>query len=160
RKEISVGLMIAGVLVGGAGIYVMITKRVFSTFFTFPGGYEAFGLLFIGLTFLGCGVYTQLTLERPATVDAMRLLLLYAGSLTGLLIALVTGLRIVNWWSRYIVGGITVWQGEEGWHFWYCIYGGCIGLALLFGSLLLARVDVRVNPVMRRTLYGYNTGLN
>jgi hypothetical protein len=36
------------------------------------------------------------------------------------------------------------------------------GLGLMFGSFMLARTDIRVNPVLRRVLYGYNaifTGL-
>src|ERR1700719_4151476 len=89
----------------------------------------------------------------------MSSLALYLGSLTGFVIALFTAVRMSIWWNRYIIAGMTMWQGEEGWHFWYCIYLEFFGLALLFGSLLLARTDIRVNVTMRRVLYGYNTVL-
>ena len=159
RKEVAIGLMIVGVAAAGAGVYFFY-KSGFANFASdFPGGPEALCLIVIGVALLGGGLYTFLNLDRPATVETIRLLTLYSGSLTGFAIALFTAVRMRAWWNRYFLSGMANWQGDEGWHFWLCIYVEFFGLALLFGSLLLARIDIRANVSMRRTLYGYNAVL-
>jgi hypothetical protein len=160
RKEVAMGLMVLGVLLAGAGIYFLFYKGGLTNFRSnFPGGPEGLCLFVIGGVLLGGGLWNFLSLERPATVDTMRLLTLYAGSLSGFAIAIFTAVRISAWWNRYIVAGMPSWQGEDAWRFWYCIYVECFGLMLLFGSLMLARVDIRVKVTMRRMLYGYNAAL-
>lgn len=156
RKQIAVVLMILGgaMIVGGGSYALAKTWRELGG--RFP---EGGGLFLIGLIFFSAGLWTQLTLDRPATTYTMRMLLLYVGGLTGFLLALMTALRVLLWWNRYFAAGIKVWQGDEGWHFWACAYVSLIGLGLLFASLLLAQVDIRSSAPMRRLLYGYNAVL-
>jgi hypothetical protein len=160
RKNVAIGLMIAGGLVAALGLWCMFRGAGFREFFgRYPGGPEGIGLFLIGMVLLGGGLWTQLTLEQPATPETMRLLALYAGSLTGFFIAVFTGLRVIGWWTRYFAGGMRSWQGEDSWRFWACAYAELAGLLLLFGSLLLGRAEVRAKPIMRRLLYGYNAVL-
>ncbi len=165
RPQLGIIMAGLGLALAGLGVYFLIgIMRVGDHRWTefvgrFPnGGPEALGLIFIGLVFLGGGLYTILTQDRPATLESMRLLLLFTGSLTGLSIAVATALRVAVWWTSYFAGGIRMWQDVEGWRFWLCAYVELFGLFLLFGSLLLARVDIRVHVGMRRLLYGYNAG--
>jgi hypothetical protein len=83
------------------------------------------------------------------------------GGSIGLVIALMTLARV--WlWRETLIGGPLAWRGENGWRMWLCVYLELFGLGLMFGSFMLARTDIRVNPVLRRVLYGYNaifTGL-
>jgi hypothetical protein len=155
RKEVAIGLMVLGGLLLALGVYMVWSKGGLREF----PGLEGVGVAAVGLALLGAGLFTYLNLERPGTIDAMRLLLLYCGSMTGLLFGLTMGVRILMWWNRYFLAGSTVWQSEEGWRFWFCIYVAFFSLALLFGSLMLGRADVRASATIRRTVFGYNTGL-
>jgi len=152
RNQLGLGLTIVGLALGGFGIFLLVKGGLEN----FP---EGLGLLSIALVLVSAGLWTQLTLARPATIDTMRLLVLYVGSLTGLCIALFTAVRVAMWWRTYFAGGVSAWQGENGWRFWLCAYIELAGLFLLFASLLLARADIRANVGMRRLLYGYNAVL-
>jgi hypothetical protein len=168
RSELAMGLLIVGGLLVVLGIYFLFfytsggedAVRGLKGFRrNYPGGPEGLGLILIGLVLMGGGLYQRLTLDKPATVDSMRMLVLYCGSLTGFIIALFTAVRVAAWWSKYF-DAITKWYGEDGWRFWACAYLALFGLVLLFGSLLLARVDIRQSAPMRRLLYGYSTFLS
>jgi hypothetical protein len=160
RQPLSTIFMIVGVLLFGAGIYFGIFAKGWREF---GGRFPEFGgMMLVGLVFFSAGMYLKLTLDRPATAYGMRMLLLYVGGATGLLITVMTALRVLLWWKPYLAGGVQQWQGEEGWRFWVCVYVGLLGLTLLFASLMLAQVDIRQSAPMRRMLYGYNailTGL-
>jgi hypothetical protein len=161
RREIAIVLMVLGVVIGGAGVYFLFFYEGGLTNFrsNFPGGPEGLGMILIGAVLLGGGLYTFLNLDRPAFVDTMRFLCLYTVSMTGFVLSLFTAVRMSAWWVRYFMPGMSAWQGNDSWHFWLCIYMLVLGLVLLFGGLLLGRVDIRVNVSMRRMLYGYNTVL-
>jgi hypothetical protein len=118
---------------------------------------EATGLFLIAVIFAGAGVWLAAAGPEEATPTRLRILVLMVGGLTGLVITLATVLRIMVWWTPVFAAGIRVWQGEAAWQVWACVYAALAGLAIMFGSLLLARADVRTNPVLRRVLYGYNT---
>ena len=159
RQQLGIVMIVIGLAIGGLGVYLIVKagRAEFSS--RFPGGWEGIACCLIGLVLIGGGLWTQLTLERSASVDFLRTLLLFVGSGTGLIIAVFTMLRFALWWNEHLSRGVASWQGEEGWRFWLCAYVELIGLALLFGSLLLARVDIRSNVGMRRLLYGYNAFL-
>jgi hypothetical protein len=152
RNQLGLLMTVLGLALGALGAYFLIR-------FGWEYLPEGLGLVTIGLVFVGGGMWLQLTLSRPATTDTMRLLVLYTGSLTGLLIAWFTAMRVTMWWRVYFSGGMSAWQGENGWRFWLCAYIELAGLFLLFASLLLARGDIRTNVGMRRLLYGYNAFL-
>src|SRR5262249_34707638 len=63
------------------------------------------------------------------------------------------------WWGAIFPAEVPMAQSEGVWRLWLCVYLEIAALAVLFGSLLLARVDIRQNVVMRRLLFGYNTFL-
>jgi hypothetical protein len=159
RPHLGVTLIVVGVLLGILGGYFLYRAGRIEFFQRFPGGPEGLGCLLIGVTFALGGLWLQVTMDRPATSDSIRILVLLVGSVTGLMVTLFTALRVWGWWTTYLSGGMRSWQGPEGWRFWLCAYVGLFGLFLIFGSLLLARADVRTNVAKRRLLYGYNAFL-
>ena len=114
------------------------------------------GLFFLGLIGVGSGLRLYLAKESN-----IRIMVLVVGGSIGLVITLMTLARV--WlWRETLIGGPLAWRGENGWRMWLCVYLELFGLGLMFGSFMLARTDIRVNPVLRRVLYGYNaifTGL-
>src|SRR5436190_12015694 len=115
----------------------------------------------LALIFMGAGVWYLLSEEIGTlnAIDATRLMVLTIGGLSGLVTVLFIGLALpyFEWWSVF-VGTVETWRKE-----WYSIgitmlalFGG---LALMFGSLQLARTDERSSPGLRRLLYGYNAVL-
>jgi hypothetical protein len=156
RKQMAITLMVIGVALVVVGAWYGLSKGLRELGGRFP---EGGGMFLVGLVFFSAGMWTNLTLESPATAYTMRMLLLYVGGLTGFLIAIMTALRVLLWWTTFFAAGTTGWQGEDGWRFWACAYVGLIGLGLLFCSLLLGQVDIRSSAVMRRLLYGYNAVL-
>jgi hypothetical protein len=115
-----------------------------------------FGFLLVG--FIGVGAGLRLYLAKEPNI---RIMVLMVGGLTGLVIALMT-LSQAWIWRETIIGGLPAWRGENGWRIWLCAYLELFVLGLMFGSFMLARADIRINPILRRVLYGYNavfTGL-
>jgi len=112
------------------------------------------GMLALGFIFIAAGLW--LFLSNNVTAASTRILILIVGGLIGLNIAVMTAARIWLWRDEVFFKGITEWRGPEGWRIWLCAYVGLFGLALMFGSFYLARTDIRVNPFVRRVLYGYN----
>jgi hypothetical protein len=151
---------LAGVLLI-TGIVILSSHESFSEGFrnAFP---QVAGAIMLGLVFGGAGLWLVLTAATPPSPTTMRILVLSVGGVAGLIIALMTIIRAVLWWNEVFAGGINAWRGENAWKLWLCFYVELLGLAILFGSLLLARADVRISAVLRRLLYGYNailTGL-
>jgi hypothetical protein len=120
---------------------------------------ESVGGLLLFLLFVGVGLWQALTPPERAGVQDMRLLVLVAGGLGGLIVAATTVWRTVRWWPLIFPADTPMAQSEGVWRLWLCIYLEILALAILFGSLLLARVDIRQNVVMRRLLFGYNAFL-
>src|SRR5262249_43383946 len=135
RKETAYGLFaLAAVLFGIAGWLA----------YEFGWGAlpQAVGGSLIGLIALGAGLWQLLAppgLVNPANT---RLLVLAAGGLTGLVIALTAAARTWVWRDATLFGGLAAWQGEDTWwKVWVCIAGVLAGLMLMFVSLLLARTE-------------------
>jgi hypothetical protein len=120
---------------------------------------EALGAIFLGLVFLGAGLWLRLASERDVHLTGVRILVLGVGGLVGLIVSLATVGRTIKWWNVIFTGGLEAWQGADGWRPWVCIAAGLAGLAVMLISLLLARTEERANPVLRRLLYGYNAAL-
>src|SRR5262249_8849575 len=93
---------------------------------------------------------------QDATATTMRIFVLILGGGTGAVIVLATVVGGVLNWNLIFGGGMTGWQKEDAWLLWLTVYVALFGLALMFGSLSLARADGRRNVVVRRMLYGYN----
>src|SRR5262249_26263482 len=117
------------------------------------------GPILFGLVGIGMGQYPRVTpqMDRAQARIVVRL----TGGLTGLILTLMTICQA--WiWRNIFFGGLPAWRGPLAWQMWVCAYLAFAGLVLMFASFMLARADIRVNPVLRRSLYGYNailTGL-
>lgn len=122
----------------------------------FPGWPEAFALPLLTLLFTGGAVYLMGSTEEERSRAALRILILVLGGLTGLLLFLMVLGRIWLWRDTILLGGLTVWQGDDGWRVWYCAYLGLFALGLMFVSVLLAQPDIRSSSTLRRVLFGYN----
>jgi hypothetical protein len=120
---------------------------------------EAAGALLLAFVTAGAGAWLLLSQPAQRNVTNVRVLVLAAGGLTGLIIFLATLGRAGRWWGDIFSKGLEGWQGEGGWKIWVCIAAGLAGLVIMFVSLLLARSEERSNPAMRRLLYGYNSAL-
>jgi hypothetical protein len=119
---------------------------------------ELVGLLLFSMLCLWMGLWLM---SNPAPDPfATRVFVLVFGGSAGLILFVMTLARAVVWRDQVFFSGMAIWQGEESWQLWLCVYLQLIALALMFGSLLLARADIRTNAVLRRVLFGYNTILN
>lgn len=148
-----------GFLVGGVAVFLSTLAWIV---FKKPGLEwfpELGALLCLGLLAAACGVWLNLVTPQSLTLAKIRILVLVFGGVAGLIIALAAMLRAILWRDDIFLRGMGGWQGENSWHVWACAYAELIGLALMFGSLLLAKADIRSNAVLRRTLYGYNAVL-
>jgi hypothetical protein len=124
-----------------------------------PAFPEIVGCALVGLILLGGAVFLFGTAGAPLGAVEVRSLVLMVGGLIGLVIAFMAVVRALLWWNTVFAAGISAWRGDNAWRLWACFYAELLGLAILFGSLLLARADIRVNPTLRRLLFGYNTVL-
>ncbi len=157
RTAVSLSLMIVGGLLILTAVGLVFIQKV-----GWAGFPEVGGLLLLGLLFWLGSIGLFLTAGADLSIAKVRSLVLVVGGVAGLIITLATLSRAILWRQDVFLGGLGAWQGSEGWRVWLCAYTGIIGLALMFGSLLLGMVDVRAHAVLRRVLYGYNallTGL-
>lgn len=118
---------------------------------------EMIALLAGGFLYLWAAFWLQLqSVSGAIPATRLRIFVLLVGGVTGFIITVMILLRMFLWRDQ-VFGGVAVWTGEGSWRFWLCAYVLLLGLALMFGSLLLARTDIHENPALRRGLYGYNT---
>ena len=102
---------------------------------------------------LGATIWLSLTPTEHLDLSYIRGFVLMLGGLTGMVLFVMALGR--GWaWRQEIWGGMSAWQGENAWRLWLVIYVQLFALALVFGSLSLARTDVRSNPSLRRLLCG------
>lgn len=123
---------------------------------------EIGGLLLVGGISMGFGLVLLSSGAVNPAASYMRFFLLTYGGLIGLVLALAAALAAWIWRDEVLFGGLAGWQGPNAYRFWLCAYVELAGLALMFGSFLIARPDIRTSAVLRRVLYGYNalfTGL-
>jgi hypothetical protein len=114
----------------------------------------------LAISYLGVGIWQLSTPPESATPFSMRILLLIVGGLTGFIIAVMTCGQVWSWWDLHFAGGVQRWHDEGSWRIWLCAYLELFGLALMFGSVLLAYTDIRSSAPLRRLLFGYNAVLN
>jgi hypothetical protein len=153
RPLVSIVLFaLAGVLIVVAGVWGIRVYR-------WSGFPEWGAALLIAFIALGGGIWLRSTADRPVPLAALRLFVLITGGLTGLVLAVMAFCRGFALGGEFF-RGTAGWTGPEAWKLWLVIYVAMIGLALMFASLSLAQVEIRVNPLLRRLLYGYNTVLN
>jgi hypothetical protein len=145
-------------------LYALSALAIVPAYLTY-GRLQEYLPLFCGSILLGCialaGGLWQLGREPRATSepDATRVVILAIGGAAGLVVFLA-GLWQAWRWSDVLTGGIEKWQGPDRWRIWACVAAVLGGLAISFGSLLLARKDVHTSPTLRRLLYGFNAGLS
>lgn len=92
-------------------------------------------------------------------VSPMKLLVLTVGGTLGLTTFLFLGLLypvVSTEWRELVDKGRTAWKD---WHAWIPVFAALGGLVVMFVSLLAVRSEERVNPTLRRLIYGYNTFL-
>jgi hypothetical protein len=153
RQVLMVALGIAGIAFAALAVslWLLLEFR--------PAFPEIVASVLVGLVLLGGAAFLFGYAGMPLGPAEMRSLVLTVGGLVGLVIALLAIIRAWVWWNEVFAAGITAWRGEQAWRLWACFYGELLGLAIIFGSLLLGRADIRVNPTLRRLLFGYNTVL-
>jgi hypothetical protein len=124
-------------------------------------GPEVVGAALLTLLFFGVGIWQLALPPEDATPHTMRLLILITGGVLGFVVAAVTVWRTWLWWKHGDIFSSEVPLAESPglWRLWLCAYLEIAGLAVLFGSLLLGRADIRQNVAMRRLLFGYNAVL-
>jgi hypothetical protein len=140
-----VGLVILGAALCLAGI--VLRWKLTAEFPIFGG------LVLLGIILLPAGMY--LTLAENVNVRAF---VLVVGGFAGLVIAVMVLAHA--WLERDLfLGGVSRWRSTAAWQVWLCAYLELLGLMLMFGSVLVARAEVRVKAAMRLALYGYNSVL-
>jgi hypothetical protein len=145
RQPLGIGSFVVGALLALAGI---VLRMKFSAEVPVFGG-----LLLLGFIAIPAGLY----LYMAESVN-VRALVLVAGGLSGLVIAVMVLAHA--WLERELfLGGLSRWRSEAAWQIWLCAYLELFGLLLMFGSVLVARVEVRAKAAMRLALYGYNSVL-
>ena len=115
---------------------------------------ELVGLLLFSMACVGLGLW--LTSIPTADAFTTRVVVLVVGGVIGATLFFTLMLRLIASRSTILLGGLSAWQGDGGWKLWVCIYLILISLALMYGSLMLARADVHANAILRRALFGYN----
>ncbi len=119
---------------------------------------EYFALMIGGFFCLGAAFWLQLqSVSGEMELVRLRLFVLVVGGVLGFIITVMILWRMFLWRNEVFLGGLDVWLGDGFWRFWLCAYALMAGLALMFGSLFLARADVHTSITLRRWLYGYNT---
>ncbi len=121
---------------------------------------QALGGFLLGLIAAGAGLWLWLAEDPQASAGNVRLLVLAAGGLAGLVVALAAVGWALMWRRDVFSGGMEAWQGPNAWRFWVFVGVELAGLALIFVSLLPARREERSSALLRRLVYGYNAVLN
>ncbi len=154
RQKFSVTLMAIGGICFVIGLWLYFTDPI-------PGDAPIkIGVLILGgLVILGGGLWLLIAAPEKITVARLRALILSVGGSFGFLIAVSMAIQAYVWRNIIVGEGMETWQGPEAWKLWLCIYLELVGLGLIFASFLLGRMDIRVNPTIRRLLYGYNAVL-
>jgi ABC-type uncharacterized transport system len=113
----------------------------------------------LGLVAVGAALWFRFD-ESPAVagLESGRALVLIVGGLAGF-VTWLTAVWLAVHWRATLLGGLEAWQGSNAWQLWVCLLGMFGGLALMFVSLLPARVAVRDSVGLRRLVFGYNTAL-
>jgi hypothetical protein len=152
RQQVGALLMVAGLLLGVIPLTLAIKYRQDLLWITIP-------TIFPAVTTLLCGLGARFwPVGEVSERDAGRMIVLAVGGLLGFGVLLVSFGTAIQWWE-VVGGGLQAWQGSGGWKLWIVIMLQIVGLALMFASLQLARLDERSSPTLRRLLYGYNAAL-
>lgn len=143
----SLGLALLGMIAAGAGWYQL----------SFAGRAVDQDKIFEGLAQKGI----LAAIARPfssgrESANAVRIVVLVIGGVVGFLLTITAFLWAWIWRNEVIFAGLAAWRGEQSWKLWLCAYVSLLGLAVMFASLVLARFDIRADPLFRRLLYGYN----
>ena len=150
RPRVIAGLFAAAAVFGALGVWRGFAEGVTP---------EAVGGLLLFLLFVGVGLWQAMTPPHNASAQDMRILVLFTGLVGGLIVAGATLWRTWLSWGLIFPAEVPMAQSEGVWRLWLYAYIEMFALAVLFGSLLLARVDIRQNAPMRRLLFGYNAFL-
>jgi hypothetical protein len=154
RQQVAYGLFGVGAALVGLALWLYLSHDK-------PMDYlpEMLAAVLLALVAVAAGLWQLLAPAEQVTLANTRILVLAAGGLAGLVIALCTAMRAWWWRDDVIFGGLPAWQGKNGWRLWVCVLAELAGLVLMFASLLLARTEERSNAILRRLLYGYNAVL-
>jgi len=117
---------------------------------------EVLGLGMLALVTAGVGMYLWQS-DANLSATETRIVVLALGGLVGMSLFIAVVARTFAWRDTTLFGGLAAWQGPNSWRIWLCAYLGMLALALMSGSLLLARADIRTSPLLRRVFFGYNT---
>jgi hypothetical protein len=145
---IRIALFALGLASVGTFIVLVFIKKVGGD--NFP---ELSGLLLLSMLCLAVGLWLT-TIPVPDSFTTRIFVLGFGGSIGLILFIVSIGRAYV--WRNVVFSNIAIWQGPNAWQLWLCVYLQVFALALMFGSLLLARSDIRGNVVLRRVLFGYS----
>jgi hypothetical protein len=155
-RHINIALLVLGAVFAIVPIYLAIRA----------GGVQAaLGPVFvwgvvIALVSLIAGLigFGSMTQGRATEADKIRVLLLSAGGLLGLVTALLGFVLPFTDYKEDLSGGLTSWRAHPGALIWpgLALVGG---FGLMFASIQLGRGMERQNPRIRRLIYGFNTML-
>jgi hypothetical protein len=93
---------------------------------------------------------------RPSSQETPALIL-FAGTLVGLILVGVGFYLTMRWWGTFTTG-MEEWR-KNWWQIALCFATVFGGLGTMFAALNLARGEERTNPSLRRLIYGYNAVL-
>jgi hypothetical protein len=145
-------------LISLGGLAVVVLWRMFRRE-AVPITPETVGALTFGVVCLIAWGWYRVAQHTTPPLQTLRFLILMVGGALGLIVALATAWRIWLWWGEIFPREVPMAESQEIWRLWLCLYVELFALAIVFGSLMLGRADIRQDPVVRRLLFGYNTVL-
>lgn len=152
RKQSAYALFVLAALFAVIPIYLVRTYQTEQLPAAVWGG-------LLALTALGGGLWLLMSEGGPvAGMDEERVIVLQLGGVAGFA-TWVLALALAYQWRTTVFGGLEAWQGEKAWQLWVVILAMFGGLAVMFVSLLPARVATRASAGVRRLVYGYNAVL-
>ncbi len=152
RSGVATGLLVLALVCAGLALWAYLAIGI---------GPEVVGAALLTVLFFGVGIWQVALAPEDATPQTMRVLTLLTGGVFGFVVAAVVVWRTWLWWREGAIFAPDVPMAESPglWRLWLCAYLEIAGLAVLFGSLLLGRADIRQNVTLRRLLFGYNAVL-
>ena len=118
---------------------------------------ELIGLMLAGFLLFFAGFYLLASKDTSPEAASLRTFFIVIGSLLGAVITFVSIGRAIFWNTEIFRSGVTAWSGSEAWRFWLVAYLFLAGIGLIYASLNLSLSQVRADPFLRRTLFGYRS---
>lgn len=116
----------------------------------------AVALILLGICSFAVSTWLFFSAPEDINTNNIRVVMVTAGGMSGIIIALSAFAQLFVWRSDLFAGGLESWHTANAWYYWLTVYLILFGLIVMFLSVYFARIDIRENVTMRRLLYGYN----